>query len=408
MATEKENIIQNSVTDIDRRKAYINLEFLMACQGLPNTMSKVAGIVLCLICHRIRYGYGQVQPGYSYISNINPITIDTILQNAVPIALSEGKDVENYRKNYRKHIASLHSNNIFYVWKCGKYYIFIMERDIRSWIVYNKEGSVTPNSLIKIINRSRFIMNDMARFHCSSGSYMKVSDIESEFGFFINGVINKMNPLIASEELPVWDKDKHIYEYLSCLSEKLIGLEKFDGLNQSSDYMSRLPAYTRDNVIKMSGDIDMNIKLEKDIVPVGDKANLNKKPRKKRKKKSDESIVVDGEPVKPQRERFNMKSIDPFQDGQSLSCYYKALIEQISGRGHIKFEEPAVDNRVGVEILDLLKENNLKDKEFLNDWIKYFYENSLKGDKVLKIDYNSLSAFRWTFERFKDTYHVPQ
>jgi len=408
MMTEKEHLVHNSVTDIDNRGAYINPPYFMSLQGLPHNMSRVGNIILGLICEGLRYSYGQVMNGYGFISNVNPVTVDTILSNAKSKSYADGKKIEYDRRNYRSHIRAIHDNNIYYVWKCGKFYIFIMERELRSWLIYNDKGCVTPNSIIKIITRARGIINDMIKFHIKSGSYKKINEIESEFGFFINGLIHKMNPLVASQGLIMWDKKKHIHEYLGELLEKLEVMDKFEGLHVSDKYLLNLPEFTREYVIKKNGDCDMKIDLEKAIAPDGEDANMVVKKKKRKPRGASKVKKTKVSKGAPETERFNNESINPFDSGGSMTEYYRARIEQLSGRANIRFQDTVVDNRVGVEVLDLLKTYKLVNKAFLNDWIEYFYKNNLKGNKVLKAEYNAMSAFRYTFERFKDTYHIPQ
>jgi len=248
----------------------------------------------------------------------------------------------------------------------------------------------------------------MICFHADVNSYKEVATIESSFGFFINSMINKMNPLIASEDLPMWDKGNHIHEYLEELKSKLAPLKKADGLVEDDDYMDRLPDYTERNSKKANGGNMKSKKkakseLEK-LAPTGTKANVGKKPRKSRKKK--EASENDG-PKVPKMKRYN-RDLEYLEKGNDLTTYYKALIQHIAKTVNIRFDDPHTDAQVGVEILDLLRENGVKNKEFLDEWITYFYEHSLKGNKVLNPEHTSLSSFRYTFERFKDTRYIPQ
>jgi hypothetical protein len=409
MISKEEHKIKNSITDVSSRYFLVNKFILQAYQGIPSgTWSKLASYLFTLICSSIRYEKGNIKPGYDFIYNPVPVTVDGILAEIRSVAYAEGSKLENDRRNYRKNLADLHKNNIFYMWKCGKFYIFIMERELRSWICYNKGGCVTPKTILKIIRRSRSMINNMIKSHKDGGSNFSVVKIESSFGVFINTMIDKMNPLIAAEDLPRWDKKQHIHKYLGSLYNALENLEQFDGLVEDDKYNQRLPLSVREylsNKVNRGVIMNSNLDLEKEIAPTGDDANVGKKPRKKRAKKVAEN--KNPQPAKPKKRRFN-HSLNPFAGGPSFTKYYHAFLEQLASNTQFKFDDIVADNRVAVEILDLLRESSLDNKEFINDWITYFYENSLKGKKAIKPEYTSLRAFRYTFERYKDTHYIPQ
>lgn len=375
----------------------------MAYNGLPNSLCKIAWTIFILICDRVRYEGGKAKDGCDYISLVT--TVDEILSNIRSIAYSEGKKVDTDRRNYKRHFADLHKHNVFYLWKCGRFYGFIMEREIRSWLFYNKEGCVTPKTVFKIISRARGMINDMVRAHSRAATTFKNEDIENSFGFFMNNMINKMNPLIASEDLPVWDKSQHIYDYLDELEEKLESLETFDGLTEDPHYGDRIPKYMKDSLKKVDGGKVMKSDLEKELAPTGDAGNMAKKPRKKRQKKETAKEQESGR--KPKKRRYN-KTLKPFEDGPSFTKYYKAYLQNLSGSTKMWFDDVQADNRVAVEILDLLRIHKVNNKEFLNDWIQYYFEHFLKGNKARKAEHTSLSKFRYTFERYKETRYVPQ
>jgi len=404
MISREEHDNKNSLTDPENRWLRLNPSEGMAYIGLPSMLCKVSWAVFILICDRVRYECGKAKDGSDYISIV--LTIDELLLNLRSRAYADGKKMDGDRRNYKRYFMDLHKNNVFYVWKCGNYYAFIMEREIRSWLFYNKDGCVIPKTIIKIISRARSMMNDMVRAHSRGDTSFRNRDIESSFGFFMNNVIDKMNPLIAREDLPMWDKGQYIYEYLEVLQSKLEKLEIFDGLTEDHDYIKRLPKYIEDNLKKVNGGTVMMSDLEKEIAPVGNDANLAKKPRKKREKK-----VADGIGEKTSKQKSILKRYDkplnPFKDGASFTKYYKAYLHHLSGTTtKLWWEDVSIDNGVAVEIIDLLRSKGFENKEFLNDWIEYFFQTFLKGNKGRKAEYTALRAFLYTFERYKETRHV--
>ena len=405
MITAREHKIKNDITDITHRSIVSNPDLFDAYQGLPYKWTKISSSVFIHICKEVRYGKGAVKDGYNYLSNITPITIDAILWKIKSAEYNEGKNIANDRKNYRAQLVAIHDNNIFYMWKCGKFYVLFMERELRSWIYYNRNGCVVPKTMIKILDRAYGMINSMIKFHHNDGSRYTIIAIESSFGFFLNIMIDKMNPCIA-EGLPRWEKDMHINQYIDILKIELEKLNHFDGLTEAPDYLDRLPAPVRQNLLKkMDKGGDMSSNMEKGIVPKGGKANLGKPPRKKRQKKVEQKKDP-SEVGKPKKLRFNT-TLQPLEKGPDLIKYYKAYLQGLAGTINIKFEEVQIDSGTSVEIIDLLRIHGVKNKDFLDAWIEYFYEHRLKGDKISKDKYTALRVFRYTFDRFKETYYVP-
>jgi hypothetical protein len=405
MTSDKEYMVKSSFTDIDSRGIYSNPDLISAYMALPNMQPRLAGSLFTAICKEVRYESGGVKDGYDFLSNIFPITIDSILMEVRSVAYSEGKKIENDRKNYRAQLADLHRGNVFYMWKCGKFYIFFMDREIRSWLYYNKNGCVLPKTIIKILLRARDMINDMIKFHADINSHYKISEIESSFGVFLNIMIDKMYHCIATG-LPRWDNTKHVGEYMDELMLKMETLNPQDGLVEADDFRDRLPASVRENLAKREARGGYMISnIEKDIGVTGKAANLAKTPRKKRQPKNNKSDKDTHEQTKPEKTRYD-KSINPFHDAHSLMEYYKASLQHLSGKINIPLGDIQVDSRCALEIIDLLRLSNLENKQFLNEWIKYFFEQKLKGEKIFKSKYTALSVFRYTFEAYKETYYV--
>lgn len=407
MISDKEHQEKNNLTDIANRGIFTNPDLFDAYQSLPYMWSKLSSSMFTHICREVRYENGGIRDGYNYLSNITPITIDVVLRKLRSAAYSEGKKIENDRKNYKAQLVAIHDGNIFYMWQHGKYMIFFMEREIRSWLYYNKDGCVIPRTMIKILDRAQGMIDDMIGFHDINGSRYTIIEIESSFGVFLNKMIDKMNPCIA-EELPRWKKDMHINDYIDILMSELKKLKPFDGLTEALDYMERLPESVRDSLIqRIRKGGNMSSDMEKEIGTNSNNANLGKPPRKKRAKKA-KKVKKDEDPSKrkaPKTVRYN-KQLKPLEEGNDLARYYRAYLQRLVGTTNIRFEKLQTDYRVAVEIVDLLRTHNVSNKEFLNTWIEYFFEHKLKGDKVLKTKYTSLRVFQYTFDRFKEASYI--
>jgi hypothetical protein len=402
MISDAEHELMNRLTDTDNRGHYNNPYLRASYIPLPNSMCKTCDYLITELLDPVRYERGGVKEGYDYISTTKPLTIDDILLNTKSLTYhKKGNRVATDRKNFKPLLKDLHAYNIFYMWECSKFLIFIMERDIRCWKIYNDLGCVTPKTLIKIIERADGIIDDMVRFHVKARTTIKIDRIESSFGVFINTMVDKMYHLVSAG-LPKWDKKRNINEYLEELSEELEKLRSYDGLDESRDYIDKLPPFVRGEILKIKGGNGMNSDLEKEVVPVGKAASTAKPRRKKRQKKEEKK--KGSTPSVPQQERFN-ESINPFEDGDSFTKYYRASLANILGTTNIRFDTIECDRAMGLEIIDLLRTHNRQDKSFVNAWIKNFVEVKLKGEKCLKSKYTSMRAFRNTFERYRETHY---
>ena len=78
---------------------------------------------------------------------------------------------------------------------------------------------------------------------------------------------------------------------------------------------------------------------------------------------------------------------------------------QIVGE-ELNFEAFAIDVRDAGVILDLMADHNRKTKEFLNAWIKYYFDDKILGRSQYKRV--SLEAFKKSFANFNDTFYVSE
>ena len=102
MVRKKRSKFKKWLTDIDRRGIYASPRLIRIYQGLPNIMSRISTLLFADVCESVRYGPGKVKEGFSFISTTIPKTIDDILLELNSIAYSEGKDIKNHRKNFKK------------------------------------------------------------------------------------------------------------------------------------------------------------------------------------------------------------------------------------------------------------------------------------------------------------------
>jgi hypothetical protein len=95
--------------------------------------------------------------------------------------------------------------------------------------------------------------------------------------------------------------------------------------------------------------------------------------------------------------------VSPFKDTLHFMNYYRAFLSNFVN-GKVEFDQYASDSIFAAIILDTLIENKRNNKIFLNAWLRYFCDFSLKGQKALKFKYTSMKAFKETFDKFNDQY----
>ena len=396
------------MTEHTKRYKYVNSYVSLLYTNLPTALAKLSHLLFTLVIKNVIYSdKGNTKPGEDRIYTNTPMTIYSVLENVKSISYAEGKKMSNDRSNWEKKLQELYDNNVFYFWKYNGFYIFILEREFASWRMYNKNGYVTPRTMIKIIIRADEIINTMEGFVRKEGSEIDRLAIENSFGVFINKMLDKMNPVIS---LSKWNGEGSIYDYLEEVFEPLKSLSVFDGLVESEEFLIRLPPIVREKYKKLIEKWNaMSEKeqraLAEELSPKGDKANLGKKIRKKRQKKI---VTPEGNsvPKTPVKKKYD-KKIEPFEDSKQFVKYYKAFLQQYSGTTSICFDDFESDAGVAAEILDLLAIHGRKNKEFLDTWLKYFFDHDLKGLKMYKAEHTAMRTFRYSFEKFKDAYFVP-
>jgi len=151
-------------------------------------------------------------------------------------------------------------------------------------------------------------------------------------------------------------------------------------------------------------EVSMNNKnLSDELIPLN--PNLVK-PKRKRGRAINAKKIKIQTPQTPQALVYE-GTVDPFKNAHHFIKFYRSIVERLT-ENRAKFDDWASDGNMAAQILDLLIENNRSDIIFIRAWIRYYFDNNLKGEKALKIKYTSLRAFKDTFDKFNSTYFTHQ
>jgi hypothetical protein len=398
--------VGNKLTDVTEKGIYkkVNPYIWEGYYGLPNSLSKLASIIFSLILKTKLYGDKAKEKSIDEDRRIYTditIIISDILNEWDHPKYSKGQDMLANISNMNKRIRELDDNNVFYCWRYKNVYMFVMERDFRTWKFYNSSGCLIPKTLKKI----SVVGNDM--ISCMIRSIRKVhtevnkSELESSFGHFINRLIDKMNPLVVTEVIK-WDGIQEISEYLAQLNEGIKNMEDYKGLILADNIFDNLPLSLSKKLQKLHDEVTRgDMKKTKSIKSIEDEitpANPNlvrhhhvKKEKKSKPSDKVQAYTYDGD-------------IDPFKNALHFIKYYSALLSQFAQGGRISCASIESDSLYATQILDLLQEKGRSNKVFLNAWVRYFYEYKLKGNKALKTKYTSLKNLKETFEEYNNRY----
>jgi hypothetical protein len=399
--------VGNKLTDVTEKGIYkkVNPYIWSAYYGLPHSLSKLASIIFNFILKTKLYGDGVkgkdiIDEDRRIYTDITIIISDVLNEWDHP-KYSKNQDMSANISNMNKRIRELDDNNVFYCWKYKNVYMFVMERDFRTWKFYNSRGCLIPKTLKKI----SVVGNDM--LYCMIRSIRKVhngvdkSELEASFGHFINRLIDKMNPLVVTEVIK-WDGIQEISEYLAQLNEGIKNMEDYKGLVLADDIFDNLPLSLSKKLQSLHDEVTRgDMKKTKSIESIEDEitpANPNlvrhhhvKKEKKSKPSDKVQAYTYDGD-------------IDPFKNALHFIKYYEALLSQFAQGGRISFNSISSDSLYATQILDLLQEKGRSNKVFLNAWVRYFYDYKLKGNKALKTKYTSLKNLKETFEEYNSRY----
>lgn len=401
----------NIVTEHKENYKIISLFLMDSYNGLhPSSLSKLAHVIFNLIIYNKLYrnpdnkNYSLEEDRRIY-SNVL-ITPENILKRIAPSKYRvDNKTISNDISNLTSRIQTLEDNNIFYVWRYKQpyTYLFIMERDVGCWKYYNSSAYVTPKTLKKIVRAGKCIIDTMVKLEEKRERGVDQQDIEKSFGNFLNRMIDKMNPTVASE-LSRWVDTANIGSYLTRLSADLRPIEDFKGQVFAPDFLDHLPDPVRNEILNKKVKVEktektkenkMNMgELELELVPQNE--NIAKIRKSRRPKVSAEES--------PTATSTKFVTIDPFNGAYDFVKFYRAVIK--SQNPEAKFYSATLESADAEQVLDLLvkngKNNNLK---FLKKWIYNFISTSLRDNNIFKPEKTSLQAFMKTFSTFNGSYY---
>jgi len=401
------NVLGDRLTEYSKGWKCISLYILSGYYGLPKSFPKLALILFGFIMKTKLYRDKAMTKDINEdkrIYNDIQITIEDILRewDNGKYNLDPDADIKTDICNMKKRLKELDDNNVFHFWKYNDLYVFIMERDIRIWGFYNPGCKVVPKMLKKISAIGGDMISCMIKDVRKTYGEVDKSDVEESFGCFVNRIIGKMNPSVATS-IPKWDGKQDIHEYLNNLSGAIANMNDNEGFTFVPDILDRFPFSISEKMKKgMSKGVTMKIQptqkekevksLEKELSP--DNPNLVRAKIIRRATTTHSSGSS-----KPLAYEFSA-DLDPFADAAQFVRYYHAFLQQCTC-GKIRFDSYSSDAHYATQVMDILVEHKrTSNKIFLNAWLRFFYEQNLKGRKALKIKYTSIQVFKDTFEQF--------
>jgi len=393
------NELRNSITEYENHYKRINPSILEAYNGLyPPMLSKVASAIFSFVVSNKFYGKMEEkkpQDKRRIYSNFLIKPEDILLQINPKKYSFDNDAMKSDVSNLLKTVSTIHDNNIFYLWKIGKplSFMFFMERDIGCWKYYNELGVVTPKSIIKILNLEEFLIQDMRKIVSFNGSSLSEDEIRNSFCFFVKDLIQKASPDIH-EHLSVFSSDN---EFTGRVKGYLESLDPYHGLKESDNFLKNLPNSISYRISAQRGTKEEKVfdntieDTASAIVPKN--ANLYK-IRKRRSPKDNSSIQY------PKITTF--KPINPLENCNDFISYYRAVISSMNNEA--KFYPYDSERNYAMKILEELSINDRMSKDFLKDWISFYFENYLKGNNIKKADKTSLKSFALTFSKYNESY----
>ncbi len=424
------NRVRNGLTEFRSSFKLVNFQIFSCYRGLPSRLRCVAEDLFWAIIRNRKNGKdeGTKKGEANRIYNDAYTPIEVLLMDCNCLRYANGKSKpKNDISNYLKKIRDLDAMNVHYYWNYEGIPMYIMERETGSWKLYNKSGYVIPKTIKKIVALSGYMTKAMARFVAKENKKIDVLGIERSFCKFLSKrMIGKTNPSVSSK-INLWDGKQSLSEYILYLKGVLKTMGDFDGLITKQDYDDRLPLSVRTTFEKdltLAEAEDMKKNKSKEIeTQLGEAQNAEKtlaeeltpqkpiiaKKRRGRKPKMVNVEVTDTvirPPAQPEALRFN-EEINPLQNAKDFVVYYRQCIMSATG-GRVKFENFELDAPIAAQILDKLIIMGKADKIFIRAWIKYFFDQKLKGAKAMKPKYVGMNAFMETLEPFNKIFCVEQ
>ncbi|TRZ82901.1 hypothetical protein D4R86_01110 [bacterium] len=374
--------------------------------GLKCSQMKVASCLMSNLLSNKMYNDSQ-QDRRIYTSVC--LTVEDVLAEMNSAKYYNGANIETDVANLRKRFIELHGGNIFYQWKYRGLYIFIMERNFRAWTYYNSKATVPPRTLKRLLPLLSKIMARMATFYkVKNGVVSDRVKLENSLGCFVNNMLSKM-AIVVSKDLPRWENNKSLFEYVLKLEALLANIDDEEGLEEDDGFMFRLPPSVRKEVFKERGIVEADIMTKLDmekIIPqngkLGDKKKRKvsdkvKKTKTKTKSNVDPTVAIEAQPL------IYEIAINPFEDAKMFVKFFQ--------KGVRNFNNNAILPYIGAEtkdaglIMDKMKDEGRKDdREFLLSWMRWHFQYNLKGQKIYNIKHTCVKKFGETFTDYSSTY----
>jgi len=417
------NSISNS-SEIKGNYKRISTSLLLCYNGLSEGLKSIALFLFYKYLHTMLYGDIAVQNGKR--DDIR-IYIDSYVDvKDIAMNIYSSKYCNTSRNSYRADISNiiqrlnqLDSDNIFYIWKYKKCRIFIIEREFLVWKYYNLCATVPPKTIRKILDLSQMLIQQMIRFLQQNNIKYNETDVQLSFAYFINSMVKRMNPLLISEIEPFFDH-YNVFDYINKLKCIINSKDKFEMTQIDGIFFNRLPQCIAEsilnNVRKLGGNEIVNKyskQLTSELIPSTPHLVRRKRGMVKKNKKNIVTNTIDDEqlfhekhrcPLVPEAKNYS-EDYNPFEDSRKMVSYYRSFL-RIKIGGKINFMLFENDVTYAAQILDVLSDNNRKDKVFLNAWLNYFVANYLKGDKKLRRKYTAMKIFLETFNEFSEKHFL--
>jgi len=426
ISVEIVNKVRNSLTEVSSDFKLVNFQILSCYRGLPKPLLPVA-IDLFWAIIRNRNNSTDNKKDANRIYNDAYTPIELLLMDCNCLKYAKGKSkVTGDISNYLKKVRELDDMNVIYCWLYESIPMFTMERETGSWKCYNPSGCVIPKTVKKIIALSHDMIKSMSRFVVKEGKTVSDLSVEKSFCKFLARMIKKMNPLVSSKFKP-YDGQQNINEYIACLKETLKMINDFEGLDTVQEYDDSLPDSVKKKFEKgltLAEAEDMKNKKKKEledqlvVTQIAEKSLAEElTPQRaiiaktRREKKSSVAAtkttnITTRPPAQPEILKFDQEA-DPLKNPKEFVVYYRHCIMSDTG-GKVKFEKFESDAPVAAQILDKLIMMGRSDKTFIRAWIKYFFDQKLKGTKAMKSKNVGMDVFMGTLESFNKVYYVEQ
>jgi len=418
MSINFNNHTRNNLTEHDddanlRNYKRIN-PFLWDCyNGLqPLTLSNLANVIITMILRTKLYGEKITAGEKKRIHNNIVVDLPILLRQINPKQYNDETRIAANTSNLSKSLRALDDNNVFYYMNYKNRYALFMEREIGSWKYYNALAVVTAKTLKKILLSANNVVGLFKKWEMEETvGVINLKAIEKSvnnaFGLFINRIVSKMDAGVAKKMI-LWHSGLNFKEYIHLnldIIDKMDNL--YEGLTEDASFITNLPPTVGDALIKMRKREEIEMKkdpleemkdVEKAIVP----KNSSLIHRTRGKRKSSPPNVSDFQEVNRNAPLMGWKhDANPFFNNRKFIEYCDMVLRFF--HKDIKLDSySAINMDEAGKIMDLLKENNRNNKEFLDGWLKYYATNYLRGNKIYNTKYTGMKTIKSTFAEYNE------